>query len=126
MKLKNYVLPCAGKSLFIPCSYPSVGDALVIVSREHRQFGVQVFIQELLTFPGDGIPKLILFWCLFRTRFTNFKMILNVNWQNVDSDQSKHLIGRLFQTFLCIIMLQSMFASALITFLPVSVKIYEK
>lgn len=79
MKLKNYVFCYAGsriQALYVPTGpantsaaflYPLLGDALVIFSKGHTQFGVQIFIQELLTFPGNGIPKLILFWCLFRT-----------------------------------------------------------
>lgn len=93
---------------------PMLGDALVIFSRGQMQFGVQIFIQELLIFLGNGLQKLILFWCLFRTCFTIFKTIQNVNWQNLYSDQAKHLIGSFFQRFPYIIMLESMFASVLI------------
>lgn len=112
MKLKNYVLYYAGNRIqaaYVPtdpantlaaCLFPLLGDAVVIVSREHMQFGVQIFIWELLTFPGNGIPKLISFSCLFRTYFTNFRMILNVNWQYMKYDHSKHLIGRFFSNFL--------------------------
>lgn len=93
------------------CLNPLLGDDLGIFSRGHMQFGMQTFfIQELLLFLGSGHPKLFLLWCLFRTHFTIFKMIHD---ENLKSDQTMHLIGSFVQRLLSV-MLQSMFASALI------------
>lgn len=80
----NFVSHCTGNRIQAACvptgpastsaasSYSSLGDGFITLTREHRQFGVQIFIHELLTFPGNGIPKLILFWCLFQDTFCKF------------------------------------------------------
>lgn len=69
MKLKNHVLCYAGNTIqaaHVPpapantsaaCLYLLLGDALVTCSRGHLQFGVQIFIQEHLAFPGNGIQN---------------------------------------------------------------------
>lgn len=58
MKLKNYILHHAGNRIqaaYVPTGpanisaaylYPLLGGALVIVSREHMQLGVQIFIRN--------------------------------------------------------------------------------
>lgn len=104
---KSYFAPCREQNSGCLCTYwsckyfSSLFIPLVRWCLSHCQQGTYAIWSanlhsELLTFPGNGIPKLIIFWCVFRTCFTNYRMILNENWQYVNPDQSKHLIGRFF------------------------------
>lgn len=69
----------------------------LVTSKGQMQRGVETFSQMLLLFLEREIPELILLWSLLRICFTIFQMIQNVNWQNLNSDQPKHLITSFIQ-----------------------------